>query len=608
MKKLFTKANLLAVLKWVLFFVLPAIGVVVIETIIRGNMSNAIHWILSYKKMALISMAIFFCVQLLLFAIFNNVYFAAFITFIVWTIAAIVNFYKVNMMGDPVLPWDFLYMNQLFDLLPALYKNVNLFALIGGLIVSIILIVVMIKFTNFKTFKWYIRIVIGIVAVIPFYFIYTYEDNRLNKVFAEAGMVNTPWNQIETQKKNGMMLGFIVNLPNIRVDKPEGYSKNELANVEKQVQSFVVNGEYKTSDITPNVVMIMSEAFWEVSNLGVTLNGASVNPTVDENKYGHIVSPRYGGGTSNVEFEAITGFSTVHLPGGSIPYQQYMGKDIPSLAWTFKERGYSTTAIHTYYKYFWNRIQAYESLGFEQFIGLDDIEKEAPFYGSLYVDDAVVTDQIMKTLKESEKPSFIYSVTMQNHGLYNDNRYGENQLKVVDKYSEGANNILNNLATGYNHSDQELARLFEELETLDEPTLVVFYGDHLPSMSEVYDETKYVNSMAAKSVEEELKMKQTPLVVWNNYGQVIEEVGNVSTSFLPPLVMKWSQQPSTGYYNLLEQMRISLPAYTSLVKQDAEGNLYQSTPEQYQQLEKMYQLVQYDMMFGEEYSEQALFK
>ena len=607
MRKLLTKQNIQTIIKWLVFLIVPIIGVFLIESIIRGSFLSAGHWGLSYKKMALISVAIYLCIQFIIFALLNNVYLATFITFIVWIIAAVVNYYKVQMMGDPVLPWDFLYMNQLFDLLPALYKNVNLFALIFGAIISIAVIVLMVKFTAFKTFKWYIRVVFLIVGLVPFYYIYTYEDNFLNKTFVDAGMVNTPWNQVETQKKNGMMLGFIVNIPNIRVDKPEGYSKSEMAKVKDEVDSLLINGEYSTSNVKPNVVMIMSEAFWELSNLGITIDGQSVNPTVDANKYGHIVSPRYGGGTSNVEFEALTGFSTVHLPGGSIPYQQYMGKNIPSLAWTFKDYGYNTTAIHTYYKYFWNRIQAYDSLGFDEFIGLDDL-KDPPYFGSLYVDDQVITDEILNTIKDSKEPSFIYSVTMQNHGLYNDNRYGDDVLKVVDQYSVATNNILNNLATGFKRSDEELARLMEELEKLDEPTLVVFFGDHLPSMSESYVETGYVNNMVTKTLEEELKMKQTPLVVWNNYGQDIEQVGNVSTTFLPPLVMKWAQLEGFGYYNLLEEMRKSLPAYTSLVKQDAKGELYQQTPEQYKELEKMYQLLQYDMMFGEEYTKQSLFK
>lgn len=608
MQKRTNKQLVLSILKWLVFIGATFLGVVIIETIIRGSFDGAEHWILSNKKKALISVAIYFLLQLILLAICNNVYLSVFFTLVIWVIAAVVNYYKVQMMGDPVLPWDFMFFNQLIDILPAVYKNVNLFALILGAIVSVIVIVLLVKFTSFKTFKWYTRIIILLIGLVPFYFIYTYEDNSLIKVFANAGMQNTPWDQVLTQKNNGMMLGFIVNIPNIRVDKPEGYSKSAMEDVNEKVKTMVINGEYETSDLKPNVVMIMSEAFWELSNLGITLDGKSVNPTVDANKIGHIVSPRYGGGTSNVEFEALTGFSNTNLPGGAIPYQQYMGKDMYSLAWKFKDYGYRTTAIHTYYKYFWNRIQAYNSLGFDEFIGLDDLEGNAPLFGSMYVDDKVITDEIVRTLKETEEPSFIYSVTMQNHGLYNDNRYGDKTIKEVSQYSDESNQVLNNLVTGYSHSDEELARLFKELEQLDEPTLVIFFGDHLPSMSGTYEETGYVNNMNAKSLEEELKTRQTPLVAWNNYGIEIENVGNISTTFLPPLVLKWAQLEGNGFYNFLEYYRNTLPAYTSLVKQDSEGNLYQSTPDQFIDLEKNYQMIQYDMMFGEEYLSKTMFK
>ena len=595
------------IIKWAVFLITPTIGVFLIESIIRDSYIDAYHWGLDHVKMGVISVLIYFCLQIIIFALCNNVYLGTFITLIIWLIAAVVNYYKVQMMGDPVLPWDFLFVNQLFDLLPALYKNVNLFALIFGAIIAILLIVVMVKFTAFKTFKWYIRVPILIIGLVPFYLIYTYEDNFLNKVFVDAGMTNTPWSQVTTQKNNGMMLGFIVNLPNIRVDKPDSYSKSEMTKVEEQVKTLLVNGEYETSDKKPNVVMIMSEAFWELSNLDITIDGEDVNPTITANKYGHIVSPKFGGGTSNVEFEALTGFTNTHLLGGSIPYQQYMGREMPSLAWTFKDYGYKTTAIHTYYKYFWNRIQAYESLGFDEFIGLDNLT-EPKYFGNLYVSDAVITDEILKTIKKTDEPSFIYSVTMQNHGLYNDERYGSDTINAVDQYSDATNRILNNLATGYRNSDTELKRLMDELEKLDEPTLLVFFGDHLPSMTEAYMETGYVGNMSAKTLEEELKMKETPLVVWNNYGQEIEEVGSVSTSFLPPLVMKWAQLESTNFYKFLDEIRKTLPAYTSLVKQDANGQLYQQTPEQYKDLEKMYELLQYDMMFGEEYTSKSLFK
>ena len=246
-------------------------------------------------------------------------------------------------------------------------------------------------------------------------------------------------------------------------------------------------------------------------------------------------------------------------------------------------------------------------LGFDQFIGLEDIQDPA-FYGSLYVDDYVMTDEIMNTIESTDEPSFIYAVTMQNHGLYNDGRYGENILSVVDEYSDESNQILNNLATGYKRSDEAYADLLQRIEALDEPTLVVFFGDHLPSMNATYEELEFVENIQKKSLQEDLKMRQTPLAVWNNYGQEVEPVGNVSTSFLPPLVMEWAQLPGIGYYSVLQEMLESMPVYTASLKATVDGELSKTPPEHVRQIGLMYEMLQYDMMFGEQHSAGSLFE
>ena len=577
------------------------------ESILRGETALTFDWITNNWGLYFISACIYFIVQLLLVVLLNNVYLGAFISFILWILAAVVNFYKMEMMGDPVLPWDFLYANQIFDLLPALYKNVNLVLLISVAVAAVVIIGLLIKFTAFKTFNWKVRIGALVVLIACMMLVYNFDKNFVGKSFKSAGAASIPWNQIESQEKNGMIVGFLLNVPNIRVEKPANYSAKSMAALNDQVEQMLMNEEYLTTDEKPNVVMIMSEAYWDLKKIGIPQDGSTLTPTIDANQIGEIVSPRYGGGTSTVEFEALTGFSMAHLPGGAVPYQQFLVNETPSLARTFKAHGYSTTAIHTYYKYFWNRIQAYEALGFDQFIGLDDLVDPA-FFGWMYVDDQVVTDEIMKTIEESDKPSFIYAVTMLNHGLYNDTRYGDNTMQAVDEYSDESNQILNNLATGYKRSDEAYADLLERIEASNEPTLVVFFGDHLPSMNATYEEVGFVESMAKKSLEEELKMKQTPLVVWNNYGQSIEQVGNVSTSFLPPLVMEWAQLPGIGYYSVLQEMLETMPAYTSIVKETADGELVKETPSQYTELENMYKMIQYDIMFGDKHSASSLFE
>ena len=121
----------------------------------------------------------------------------------------------------------------------------------------------------------------------------------------------------------------------------------------------------------PNVIFVMSEAFWDPTLLtNVTFSEDPV-PTIHrlqkESSTGYLLSPQFGGGTSNVEFEVLTGNSMSFLPGGSIPYQQYISKPIPSLASYFADQGYKSMGIHSYEGWFWDRNKVYKELGFESF-------------------------------------------------------------------------------------------------------------------------------------------------------------------------------------------------------------------------------------------------
>ncbi|MEK4496994.1 sulfatase-like hydrolase/transferase [Ureibacillus sp. FSL W8-0352] len=179
--------------------------------------------------------------------------------------------------------------------------------------------------------------------------------------------------------------------------------------------------------------------------------------------------------------------------------------------------------------------------------------------------------------KKNEKPTFIYAVTMQNHGPYLDTRYGDNTEKIVDSYSSETNQILNTYGTGIIHSDNALHSLFDTLGSLKEPTLVVFFGDHLPALGNVYNELNYKSN---NFLEQELNMKKTPLVVWNNFDKEIDEIGAISSSFLAPKIMEWAELDSPSYYSFLSNFSKLLPGYTSVVKLSGEGDLFTETPKE----------------------------
>ncbi|MFJ8457665.1 LTA synthase family protein [Lysinibacillus xylanilyticus] len=585
------------------YFIAPILGVYLIEVSTRNSFELTNLWINENLQIFIVSSLIFLLIQSLIVSLTNNIYISIVLSYTLFYFLVQINTYKIQILDNPLLPWDIFFVNQVLDLAPVIYKKINISFTVFIILLVIVVLFLLVKYTRFSLMNVTQRVLLFCISTFLVVLIVNYPNNYFQKIFDASEAKLMSWDQKATQNKNGLILGIILNMPSVIIDKPNNYSKAKVDNYVQKIQKE--NGNI-VSDIKPNIVIVMSEAFWELNNLGIGYNSTSLTPTVDKFKKGELVSPTFGGGTANTEFEVLTGFSMNHLPGGSIPYQQYISKDTPSLASLLGEQGYNTAAIHTYFKYFWNRNEVYSHLGFDKFIGLEDLN-EQKYFGT-YIDDAVVNELIINEIRENKESTFIYAVTMQNHGLYSDTRYGEKTLNITNSYSNETNQIINTYGTGTNYSDNELKVLMQQLEELKEPTLVVFFGDHLPALGEVYDELGYIKDMDNKTLEEELKMKQTPLVVWNNYGKQISNLNSISSSFLPSKIIEWAELKSPLYFNFLNDFYNEIPGYTSLVKVNNDGSLSLEIPESKKSLEEMYQTLQYDMMFGDRYSKNVLFK
>ncbi len=175
------------------------------------------------------------------------------------------------------------------------------------------------------------------------------------------------WRQLENYSENGFVAGFLTNLSAVSVERPNGYSKESAARELSKIGASPKAGVEKTgAGVRPDVVVILSESFWDPK----ALSGVAFDPNPTENfdvlkktfPSGRIFSPTFGGKTALVEFEILTANAVERLPEGSIPYQQYVRSDLPSLAREFKNAGYQTVAVHPYRRKFFNRTNAYPKL------------------------------------------------------------------------------------------------------------------------------------------------------------------------------------------------------------------------------------------------------
>lgn len=374
-------------------------------------------------------------------------------------------------------------------------------------------------------------------------------------------------------QRNGFLLNFTVALRYSSVDKPKNYSKDEVLNLMDQYPGAAGN---ESVTHPTNIVVIMNESFADFSIFDNFESSEDPTPflhTMSNNTIkGWMYSPVTGGGTASVEFEYLTGFSTLFQPPHTVAYQLYVEEGMPSLAALAGSNGYETTAFHPYKSSGWNRLLAYKDLSFGDQLYEEDVEE--PWYIRSYISDQSDYETIFKTT-QGQDSSFFFNVTMQNHSGY---AQGWNNLERAIQLPDNLK-IADFSAEQYFdlslESDKALKELLTYYSKLDEPTLVVFFGDHQPPLKNAFYEKLYGKALADRTTQEVLQQYAVPFFIWANYD--IEEQENVviSPNYLGVLTAQVAGLPLTGYMNFLSQMYQELPAITPVGFVTGDGQFLQ---------------------------------
>ena len=290
------------------------------------------------------------------------------------------------------------------------------------------------------------------------------------------------------QFKNGTVTAFLMELQYISVDKPSGYSaenaKELLASYDTGSQEAA--GTSSDNAQKPNIIVIMNEAFSDPSVLGdFTTNEDYMHSLLDgaDNTIsGHLNVSVKGGNTANTEFEYLTGASMAFLPYGSIPYQQYVKKETPSMSSYLSSLGYYTIAMHPYRAAGWDRNLVYPKLGFDE-MHFQEFFTDSPLVRK-YVSDEGNYEKIIKLYeeKDADTPLFLFNVTMQNHSSYSD--WADYDNFSPDITVEGSDSkLLPAYLSLIRLSDSAIQNLVSYFEAQEEPTMIVFFGDHQPSLN-----------------------------------------------------------------------------------------------------------------------------
>ncbi len=385
--------------------------------------------------------------------------------------------------------------------------------------------------------------------------------------------------------------------------------------------SVLTINEYETDTETvdsveeddyPTIIVIMDESFSDLRVLGSNLQtNIEVTPFLDslnENVIkGYALSSVFGGNTANSEYEFLTGNTMAFLPKGSIAYQQYVKSSTASLVSCLELFGYSSFATHPYLPNGWLRTTVYPFLSFDGFSFIDDYPNTNIIRE--YISDQEMFEYIVEQYEGRDEtiPFFLFGVSMQNHGSY---EYEEDDFEetIWLEGSAGSYPKAEQYLSLIHETDSALEYLISYFQAVDEPVVIVFYGDHLPSLEEEFYEEVHGGSFDTLD-EQELKYT-VPFFIWANYDIEEQEVSLTSLNYLSTYVMEVAGLQKSAYQEFLSDVMEVIPAinsqgYYSLANgcfmdvDDAEG-------EEAEMLLKYWQ-IQYNGMFDGDNRSQVFF-
>ena len=371
--------------------------------------------------------------------------------------------------------------------------------------------------------------------------------------------------------KNGVVLNLMMDVKYSQLEVPKGYDTEKLKDIASKYKGSKGTGE------TPNIVVIMSESFADLSVIGEFETNIDVMPFIKGMKEntikGWMYPSVYGGSTADSEYEFFTGDSMISYPNGAVPYQTYLKgtKFMSSLVRNIQKSGYTTVSFHPNEASNWNRTSIYAALGFNRSLWIADVKN--PEMLRNYITDECDFNMIIDEFenKKDNEPLFYFNITMQNHGGYLVKGY-ENTVKILG--SEGKYPKSEQYLSVAHETDKQVERLISYFEEYDEPTIVVFYGDHQPKIDSNFIEDMLGESMDNLDIEELQKLYQTPYFIWANYDIDEKEDFDISINYLSSLVCETAGLPTTPYQEYLSELREKFPVINGNGVIDSEGNHY----------------------------------
>ena len=374
----------------------------------------------------------------------------------------------------------------------------------------------------------------------------------------------------------GVISGMYGKLIEQRRFTPSNYDETEL-------KKLLNNAEDVKGNLgKPNIIVVFSESFWDVTKLDKVTFDIDVVPNFhklkESGKSVEMLSPAYGGMSSNVEFEILTGGSLNYFSKGYTPYMQLFRKGVsdnnPCIIRELKNNGYKTKILNSSSKNMFNCSTVYDIYKVDEVNHLfDEID-----LGGQYVTDAYLTDQMIEYFnnKPIDEKIFYFMITMGGHMPYFEERYDNYDVNIVNSpYDKDTNEVIHSYAEGMYLADKELGRIYDYINTLNEDTIVVFFGDHLPHLStpdgkDALFTTDFLNN--DYNLDSVYKQYNTTALIVSNYDLKLDNTKYLSPDLLLTYIINNMDINVSQYYKWLYSTKEVLPSSNFVVSQDKNGN------------------------------------
>ena len=563
--------------------------------------------------------------QILFLGIFRNIKPGAILSLVFSYVIGLANDIVYQFRGNYIMFGDITVVRTALEVAgnytykPNFWFWTSLILLIVALAITILVKIPKDAFISKNLSRRIVSTIIVEVFITTFVVITFKSGDFYGKVFGVG------WNYNDNVSVVGYLPYFFSNMDSTTRIMVDDYSSSEV----EEILNKYDNVNEATTSVYPNIILIQNEAFSDISitaDIMTDNDPLSYIHSMSENtEKGYLNMSNTGGPTSNTEFEILSRCSLQFFPYGSVPYTQYLKQHIPSMVEVLKNQStpYHTVAYHSYYSSGYNRNSVYTFMGFDEKLFENNFMSDYPTSDLPrgYLSDEANYRRVINAFEKNQKtnnPFFCFNVTIQGHGGYTGGPY--NLKENVNVTNFAATDSLNTYLSCIKMSDTAFKNLIEYFREVNEPTIIMMYGDHQPSFD---DETKELLDQHPAWNEESLQTLSqfyVPYIIWANYdieesdslkpwNESAEEFFNnrknkdvklntLSTNYVSSYLMSKAGVELSSYDNFLLELHEDIPAVTAIGLWDKEGNYYDSA-ESSNESEKMKELekIQYNLIF-----------